>query len=173
MKHAVSYLRYIVFIIIPFLFNADALLDWPHWHGPDGTNISKETGWDPQAITKDSNIVWKAQVGQGFSSFSIQGNYIYTMGWAKNTDTVYCLDFATGKPVWTYSYACGTADYNGARSTPTADGDNLYTFSQQGHLFCFNSQTGKVKWQVNCVSQYKAVPPSWGMPCSPVSRATS
>ena len=39
--------------------------DWPDWRGADYDGISKETDWDAAEI---GNIVWKAEVGVGFSS---------------------------------------------------------------------------------------------------------
>ena len=61
--------------------------------------------------------LWKINVGIGHSAVSVVGNRAYTMGNANDTDTVFSIDVATGKVVWTHSYPCnekvGIKDYDG------------------------------------------------------------
>jgi outer membrane protein assembly factor BamB len=40
--------------------------------------------------------------------------------------------------------------------------------SQEGHLFCFNAENGKVKWQKNITREFGVSPPNWGFAGSPV-----
>jgi len=42
----------------------------------------------------------------GFSSLSIQGNSLYTMGSDISHSFVYCLDANVGKQVWKATYEC-------------------------------------------------------------------
>jgi len=143
-------------------------LDWPRWRGPEGTGISAETGWDPQAVASGADVVWKAQVGSGYSAVSVAGGRLYTMGNNGREDTVYCLDAGSGKTVWTYSYPCGTGGYPGPRATPTVDGDRLYTLSREGHLHCLDARNGKLVWQRHLVRDFRAQPPTWGFASSAV-----
>ena len=55
--------------------------DWPQYRGADRTNVSPDKGlltsW-PKGGPKE---VWKATgVGQGFSSVSVVGDKVFTMG---------------------------------------------------------------------------------------------
>lgn len=142
--------------------------DWPSWRGPDRNGISREKEWDPKTIAPEPNFAWKINVGNGYSAVAIRGNYLYTMGNDKRKDTVWCLDVKTGKEVWSYTYPCTYGQYPGPRATPLIDGDNLYTLSEQGDLFCFNAKTGKIIWEQNIVKEYKAILPTWNLAGSPV-----
>ena len=50
---------------------------WPQWRGPDHNGISKETNWDPAALSRGPKLAWKAQIGKGFGSIAIAGGRIY------------------------------------------------------------------------------------------------
>jgi len=137
--------------------------DWPNWRGPDHNGISNETGWTTNWPGGTPKILWRASVGQGFSSFTVVGDRVYTMGHADGNDTVYCLKAGTGEVVWKRSYRCPPVQYPGPRATPTVDGAYLYTFSQAGDLNCFKADTGTVIWS----RKVPASPPQWGFASSP------
>ncbi|NLF37827.1 PQQ-binding-like beta-propeller repeat protein [bacterium] len=146
--------------------------DWPSWRGPDKDGISKETGWNPASLKKAPKIDWKAGVGFGFSSVTIKSNALYTMGWKDGKDVVSCLDPATGKTLWTYSYACerkteGFGDFYGPRATPVVSDGRVYTLSQFGHLNCLDAKTGAPVWSTNVVDAFGAGIPTWGIAGSP------
>jgi outer membrane protein assembly factor BamB len=115
--------------------------------------------------------LWKANVGIGFSSMSVSQGRVYTMGNRANQDTVYCFDSQTGAEVWKHTYDC-SADpkyyEGGTSSTPTVDGDRVYTLSRFGHLFCFDAATGKIQWSQNVVSNLGVSIPTWGFAGSPL-----
>ena len=142
--------------------------DWPSWRGPEKNSISRENNLDFTKLNKKPQILWKGNVGSGYSSFSIQGNFLYTMGNSKSEDTVWCLDALTGKKIWSYSYKARASSYRGPRATPIIDGQNLYTMSEWGDLFCFNAGTGKVIWNLSITKEYKVKPPTWNLAGSPV-----
>ncbi|MBN1675362.1 MAG: PQQ-binding-like beta-propeller repeat protein [Kiritimatiellae bacterium] len=117
--------------------------DWPQWRGPNRNGISAETGW---LQTWPPMTVWTQSVGEGFSGASISDGRVYTAGYSGGRDVVYCLDEATGARIWTNSYACGTIGYDGPRATPAVVGDEVYTYSHEGHLNCWNKLTGALLW---------------------------
>ena len=142
--------------------------DWHQWRGPQRNGISSETGWTSRWSGVGPRIVWRAQVGQGFSSVAVKSGRVYTMGNANGKDTVYCLNAANGKVVWSYSYSCSEGQYPGPRATPTVDGDKVYTLSREGHAFCLNASTGRVVWSADLQRQTGARPPQWGFASSPL-----
>ena len=142
--------------------------DWSRWRGPDGTGISAEKDWKPQALAAGPKIKWKTNVGVGHSSVSVAGKRLYTMGSQGGSDVVHCLDAETGKEVWRHSYPCPPGNYEGPRATPVLDGDLVYTLSREGQALCLEAATGKVKWQKNLVRDYGAANISWGMAGSPL-----
>ena len=98
--------------------------DWPSFRGPTHDGKSAE------AITwpKDGpRQIWKINVGIGHSAVSVVGDRAYTMGNTNDTDTVFSIDVATGKVIWTHS-PCATrrsasrttTDHLRRRLSPTA-----------------------------------------------------
>lgn len=145
--------------------------DWPRWRGPHFDGISPETGWLTRWPAEGPKQLWKADVGLGYSSFSVSGGRLYTMGNTEETDSIYCLDAATGKTVWTHSYPCSAKDpngYLGPRCTPTVSGDRVYAVSRAGHFFCLNAVTGQVIWSKEFPKDYGAKVPTWGYAGSPL-----
>lgn len=147
-------------------------LDWYRWRGPDMNGISKETGWLAKWPEEGPKRIWKASVGIGFSSVSISNGKLYTMGHdGDQTETVYCMDAATGHEIWKHSYP-GELDpkyYEGGTScTPTVDGDRVYTLARQGQFFCFDAEKGTVLWSTNVHKDLGNKIPTWGFAGSPV-----
>ena len=63
----------------------------------------------------------------------------------------------------------GNAGYNeGPRSTPTVDGEVLYTLGISGDLVCLKVENGDPVWQVNLKKEYKGNVGSWGYSESPL-----
>ncbi len=142
--------------------------DWPAWRGPDRTGVSIETGWRTHWADAPPEVLWQTRVGQGYSTASVVGDRVYTMGNSGGTDTVWCLSADDGKVLWRHRYRCKPHQYHGPRCTPTVDGDRVYTLSNRGHLFCLDSGSGQVQWLVEVPKQLGAKPPRWGFACSPL-----
>src|SRR5262245_55866611 len=86
--------------------------DWPHWRGPARNGISAEKGWLDEWPADGPRVLWRAEVGTGFSSFSVAKGRVFTMGNTDNTDAVFCFEAATGKTLWSHKYPCDLADIN-------------------------------------------------------------
>lgn len=145
--------------------------DWPQWRGPKRDGISTEGGWGVSWPTNGLARVWKAEVGTGYGTVSVSQGRVYVMGNTSDKDTVYCLDAATGKEVWKFSYDCQAKDqngYHGPRSTPTVDGGLVFTTSRHGHVFCFSATDGKVKWSKEFGKDFAGKTPTWGFSISPL-----
>ncbi len=61
------------------LANADDF-EWPRWRGPNGDGISNETNWDPETLAGGPKILWKVDVGWGYSNVAIKDNRLYIIG---------------------------------------------------------------------------------------------
>ena len=146
--------------------------DWPMFRGPNRDGISAEKGWTSTWPAAPKTL-WKASVGEGFSSITVKSGRIFTMGNADGNDTVWCLDAESGKQVWKHTYRAprmGSVkpDYPGPRATPTIDGNVVYTISRDGQAFCLDAATGQVKWAVNLMKDHGVGLPSWGFSSSPL-----
>ena len=110
--------------------------------------------------------LWKINVGIGHSAVSVVGDRAYTMGNTNDTDTVFSIDIATGKIVWTHSYPCkekvGIKDYDGPFATPTVANGVVYTLSRKGDVFALDARDGKVIWARNIVKEDDVRPPGFG-----------
>jgi outer membrane protein assembly factor BamB len=130
--------------------------DWPNWRGPNRDGISKEKGWSTTWPAEGPKQLWKKSIGIGFASMAVSGGRVYAMGNASDTDTLFCFDAVTGNEVWKQSYACplyAKLHEGGPCSTPTVDGDAIYTFSKNGDAIRFDKATGKIVWQKNLVKE--------------------
>ncbi len=144
------------------------LKDWTQFRGANQDGISKESQWNPQAIVNGGKKVWKTNVGAGYASVAVSGDKVFTMGNKNGQDIVYALSIKDGSPLWQYAYSCGAGGYPGPRATPATDGKFVYTLSREGHLFCLTADTGKVQWQRNLITEFKAGNLGWGLSGSPV-----
>jgi outer membrane protein assembly factor BamB len=143
--------------------------DWPQWRGPNRDGISMETGLLKTWPKEGPKLLWTFEdAGIGFSSFSVAGNRLYTMG-AQDPDNgdkefVLAIDTTTGKEVWRttigpfYQNSYGS----GPRSTPTIDGDKLYALGAKGDLVCLGAADGTKVWSKNLVSDFGGGVPHWG-----------
>ena len=142
--------------------------EWFQWRGPARNGISPETDWLTQWPEKGPTQLWKRNVGPGFSSVTVSGDRVYTMGSEGKQEIVYCLSAADGEVLWKHSYASKKGRHLGPRATPTIDGDRVYTFGREGNVFCFDAVKGKVIWSKNVQKELGVAPPMWGLAGSPL-----
>jgi outer membrane protein assembly factor BamB len=157
-------------LLATFTLTVDAE-DWYRWRGPDLDGISRETDWSAKALSPDAKILWRANIGMGFSSFAVADGRVYATGNDADMDTVFCFAADTGKEIWKYSYAepLGAHYFEGGTSaTPTVDGDTVYQLSRKGHLAALDAKTGKVKWKKDIAKETGAKIPEWGFAGSPL-----
>lgn len=144
---------------------------WPQWRGPNRDGISKETGLLKEWPADGPSLVWKATgAGRGYSSFSIAGGKMYTMGLRGDREFVVAFDVATGKEAWATPH--GSAFRNdrgdGPRGTPTVDGDRVYALGGSGDLSALDARTGKIIWSKNVLKEFGGSNITWGISESPL-----
>ncbi len=157
--------------ILTNLFASVRADDWPARRGPTSDGISKESEWLAQWPSSGPTIRWRTNVGTGFSSIATQGDRLYTLGNVDDQESIHCLDTETGKSIWQHTYDCALDDRffeGGPTSTPTIDGDCVYSLSRQGDLFCCDKNSGKVVWAKNVAEKTSTRIPGWGFSSSPV-----
>lgn len=145
--------------------------DWTCWRGPDQNGFSADSNWLDVWPSEGPQILWKAQVGTGFSSMVVSNNRLYTIGNTDDQDSIFCLDAMTGGVLWTHSYACPLDDRffeGGPTSTPTVDGNSLFVLSRTGDIMSLQADTGVVQWSKNLPNELSVEVPGWGFAGSPV-----
>ena len=144
--------------------------DWYQWRGPDRNGISPLAGF--RTDLQDCPELWRKDVGVGFSTVSVADGRLYTMGNVRKgrqtADVVSCRTATTGERIWQKAYPCKRGGHAGSRSTPTVDGDRVYTLSREGHLFCWRARDGKQLWAKHLRKDFGQKPSGWGFACSPL-----
>jgi outer membrane protein assembly factor BamB len=173
MSHHRCLIAAVLCLLLAGMVRAD---DWPRFRGPHQNGISTETGWSWNWPANGPKRLWKAAVGQGFSSVAVANGRVFTLGSEGDTATVYCLDASTGKEIWKHSYPepLNAHYYEGGTSTtPTVEGEVAYVLGRQGEMFAFNAATGKILWQKNLAQEVGAKVPEWGFAGAPLVEGRS
>jgi outer membrane protein assembly factor BamB len=144
--------------------------DWPQWRGPDRTGVSPEKGLLKEWPESGPPLLWTAVgMGRGFGSVAVSNGRIYAIGDTKGREqSVVCVNAADGKVVWTAPVGKG----DGARNTPTVDGDRVYCLNTQGNqhaeIVCL-STAGKEVWRKDFQKDFNGKMMSgWGYSESPL-----
>jgi outer membrane protein assembly factor BamB len=171
MSHSRSKLFVTTLITAATVAGLAAFDDWPQWRGPRRDGVSAETGLLKQWPAGGPPLAWKSGgAGEGYSSFSVSGGRLYTLGARQGTEYVMAYDVATGKKVW--EVANGRRFENdrgsGPRSTPTIDGDRAYVFGSSGDMTVLDAASGKVFWTQNLLRKYGGSNIRWGLSESPL-----
>lgn len=139
------------FLFAMLVAAANAQSDWAQFRGPNRDGICKETGLLKQWPESGPKLLWKLEgLGRGYSTVSIVGNKLYTMGdrkaGGKESQCVLAYDLDGRKELWATPIGSPHPD-GGPRCTPTVDGERLYVVSTAGDLACLETATGKIVWQ--------------------------
>ncbi len=139
--------------------------DWPRWRGPHGDGISRETGLLKKWPEKGPKLLWQINnIGKGYSSITISGNRIFTMGFRKGKTHLICLNLKDGKRLW--SVPAGKGKPN---CSPTVDGDRVYGLDRYGLLTCLNVEDGSLIWNIDYKKEFGGKMMSgWGYSESPI-----
>lgn len=145
--------------------------DWPRWRGPDATGVSPETGWNSDWGDTGVPVLWKQNVGIGYSTVSVANERLITMGHHDGQETIICLNPDTGEEYWKHTYPAKLVDNlnkGGPASTPTIDAGEVLTVSRDGRLTSLDAISGKLNWETMLGQHTQAELPEWGFSSSVV-----
>lgn len=144
--------------------------DWPQFLGPSRNNISSETGLLDKWPAQGPKTLWTVQAGEGFGPAAIADGKVYILDRKPGeADALRVLNLADGKELWKYEYpAAGNYSHPGSRSTPTVEGDTVYTVGSFGHVNAIDTKTRKPIWTFNLAKDYEAGKLNWGFAQSPL-----
>lgn len=152
---------FILFVASALSFTAIAE-DWPVWRGANRDGINQEKN-----IKASSKVLWKKNVGDGYSAVSVYKGKLLTAGNSADQDIIYCLNPETGAEIWKYSYSCPKGKrFFGPRATPVTDGDKVWMLSRDGDLICLKLSDGSKIWSKKTLSS-GAKNLRWGLAGSP------
>jgi outer membrane protein assembly factor BamB len=144
--------------------------DWPQWRGPNRDGVSTETGLLKEWPSNGPPFLWLARgIGSGYSSVSIAGNQIFTMGDSQESSFVHSLSLTNGKVEWSTKVGRPGGDHPGTRCTPSVSGDVVVALGQWGDLVCLKTTDGSTIWRRSMEKDFGGVMMSgWGYSESPL-----
>jgi outer membrane protein assembly factor BamB len=160
--------RKIAALLVVLMTTTALAIDWPQWRGPNRDSISTETGLLKEWTKEGPPLLWKANgLGIGYSTVSVVGGRIYTMGDGSDSSFIRCISVADGKVVWSAKVGRPGGDYPGTRCTPTVDGDMVFAIGQWGDLVAVTTE-GKEVWRKSFKDDFAGDMPGWGFAESPL-----
>jgi PQQ-like domain len=146
--------------------------DWPAIYGPARNNVSDQKGLLRTWPAEGPKVLWTAPVGLGFGGPAVSDGKVYLLDRDEAVgDTLRVLDLASGKELWTFAYAApGTFMFPGSRTTPTVDGELVYTSGPLGDLYAINTKSHKPVWHKNVWKDFggAAELPRWAIVQNPL-----
>ena len=141
-----------------------ARADWPQYAGPNRNAVSEEKGLLRSWPESGPAVLWTLPLGEGFGGPAIRDSQVFILdrtGADKSaTDVLRCLELATGKELWSYSYAApGKTGFNGSRAVPAVTEKYVYSVGPFGHFICLDRATHKVLWETNIIEPGTKLPP--------------
>ena len=159
--------------------------DWPQWMGKDRDNIWKETGIVDKFPSDGLKVLWRTEIDGGYAGPAVADGRVFITDYVTADDVqvanferqtftgverVLCLDEKSGDILWKHEYPVNySVSYPaGPRCTPTVEENRVYTLGTEGHLFCFDANSGKVLWQKNLTEDYRTKTALWGYAAHPL-----
>ncbi|MBP64094.1 MAG: hypothetical protein CMJ62_21455 [Planctomycetaceae bacterium] len=131
--------------------------DWPWWRGPNRNGVANGASY-PVAWSRTKNVLWTATLpGRGHSTPTVVGpNVLLTTADEKaQTQSILCLDRATGKPCWQKVLHRGGFETeihkkcSHAAASVASDGQRLFTVFLNHKAIWLTALdfSGRVLWQ--------------------------
>ena len=181
MKFRLISLCYIVILLITFcafsLSQNSYPSDWLQFRGNERNGISKEIEILKKWPENGPELLWKKNIGEGFSEVLVSGEICFTTSGEKidsisGTEYLIAFNISNGDEVWKAELDSIFIDVDnwgdGARSTPAIDENNIYCFSSYGKLTALAKKDGKELWKVDFVKEFGSTVPRWGFSTSPL-----
>ncbi|HIA47256.1 MAG TPA: alcohol dehydrogenase [Candidatus Hydrogenedentes bacterium] len=147
--------------------------DWPRFLGPRRDGTSSETGFLTEWSEDGPPVLWERHIGEGYGAPVISKGKLIFFHRIDDHEVIECVNAEDASQVfWTQRYPTTYVDdygsNNGPRSSPTIDGEHVYTYGAQGMLTCVDFQTGSVLWQRQVNKEYRVHKGFFGAGSAPV-----
>ncbi len=131
------------------------------WRGPNRDGKYNETGLLKQWPEKGPQLLWfTEELGAGFAAPVVTADKLFVNGVVGADSYLFAFDLK-GKLLWKspngkeFTGEGYSANFPGARPSPTVVGNLVYTSSGLGRIACFEVSGGKEIWAVDMVKDLK------------------
>lgn len=144
--------------------------DWPRFLGPQANGISPATDINKDWNEHPPRELWRTEMSDnGYAGPSAARGRVFIIDRRGDNDVVRALDLNNGETVWEFIYPePGRHNYGFARSTPTIEGEHVYTLSRAGVLHCLKFDDGSEVWSRDIIADFQGRRPQWLMSMSPI-----
>jgi outer membrane protein assembly factor BamB len=134
------------------------------WRPENRTGVSGETGLLKAWPADGPTLLWTTEeLTSGFSQPSFGSNTIYITGLKDDQEILYALNMS-GKIMWQTKIGRAWNSSNPeSRTTPTVEGNRVYTCSGFGDLACIDGTNGRVLWTYKASELHKGTYGNWGI----------
>ena len=152
MRHTLK----VVAVLVALAATPGSAADWPGIYGPRRNSTSDQIGVLRAWPDTGPKVLWAAAVGAGFGGPAISGGRVYLLDRDEKVgDTLRVFDLSNGKELWSFAYdAPGSFMFAGSRTTPTVDGEHVYTVGPMGDLYAIGTASRQPVWQRNIWKEF-------------------
>jgi outer membrane protein assembly factor BamB len=154
-------LSVILLVLVSTFIKAQSISEW---RPENRTGVSAEKNLLKSWPDGGPNLLWSnLDIAKGHSQPSFGANTIYITGNIGNDDILYALSM-DGKILWkTVMGRAWNSSNPESRSTPTVEGNKVYTCSGFGDIACIDGTTGKIIWSYKASELNKGTYGTWGI----------
>ena len=136
---------------------------WPRFHGPNGDNVSAETGLLEEWPEGGPRLLWMTEeLGHGFGSVAIADGMICAVGDVDESCIISAMDL-DGTVQWRFAHgASWRGPTPGARTTPTIHGPRVCCENAHGAVVCLDARSGQRIWGRDIAEEFGGRSSSWG-----------
>ena len=141
---------------------------WELWGGPNRNFMSSSTGLAESWPAAGPPVLWKRDLGEGYSAIAVDGDTLYTMYhriqpywliFSEQQEVVVALDARSGATRWEYPYAVTfRSAYSetgpGPHVMPQIVGNLVFTSGVTGRIHALDKKTGNVVWQRDLYEEF-------------------
>ena len=146
--------------------------DWPQYLGANRDGVYRGPALAETWPAGGPHLVWRKQVGQGFSGPVVAQGHLILFHRVKNEEVVEALDPRTGAGQWRYAYPTSYRDDfgfdEGPRAVPVVAGGVVYTFGAQGQLHAIDLRKGTRIWSEDTARRFGVAKGFFGAAGSPL-----
>jgi outer membrane protein assembly factor BamB len=136
-------------------------LDYPRFLGRTGHPHVTNASWTTEPNIKNVKLLWKRDIGAGWSSFAIVNGFAVTCEQRGDEEIVSCYDLNGGVLRWAHAVKQRHATLLGGvgpRATPAIAGGRVFSVGATGHFVCLAGESGDVLWEKELLDMIGSTP---------------